>query len=77
MVRKYTKAIEGREYNTRTDNIWSINDVPTTWRKKTREQVLADGYVFLDDGTAVKAEPEPEEEEEPVEETKVEETEAE
>lgn len=72
MVKKYVVVIEGREYNTRTDAIWSINDVPTIWRKKTREQVLADGYVFLEDGTAVKAEPEPEEEEEPVEETEAE-----
>ena len=75
MVKKYVKAIEGREYNTRTDSTWSIYDVPSTWKKKTEAQILADGYIFLDDGTAIKPEDVPEEE--PVEETEVEETEAE
>lgn len=55
MVKKYTRLIEERELNTKTGDIWSINDVGKTWNAKTRAAVLADGYVFLDDGTAVKA----------------------
>ena len=68
MVKKYTRSIEAREINTRTDSVWSINDVPNAWNAKTRAQVLADGYVFLDDGTAIKPEPDEESEEEQEEE---------
>lgn len=53
MVRKYVRVLEEREINAMTGEIWKITDVPNTWRKKTEAQVLADGYVFAEDGTAV------------------------
>lgn len=61
MVKKYARVLETREINTMTGSVWAIQDVPNTWRSKTEAKVLADGYVFLEDGTAV---PAPEEEEE-------------
>ena len=61
MVNKYARPLEERIMNDKTGSVWAIQDVPKTWRGKTETKVLADGYVFLDDGTAV---PAPEEEEE-------------
>jgi len=55
MVKKYTRLLEEREVNSRTGEIWAIQDVPNTWRARTEAAVLADGYVFLEDGTATKA----------------------
>lgn len=55
MVKKYTRLLEEREVNSRTGEIWAIQDVPNTWRARTEAAVLADGYVFLEDGTAIKA----------------------
>jgi len=54
MVSKYVKVLEGRELNTRTGEIWKIDDVPSTWRKKVEKQIIADGYVILEDGTVEK-----------------------
>lgn len=52
MVNKYARLLEQRIVNTNTEGVWSINDVPNTWRGKTRTKVEADGYYFDDDGTA-------------------------
>lgn len=51
MVNKYVRALEGREINTRTGEVWNIADVPSLWEKKVRAQIDKDGYVILDDGT--------------------------
>lgn len=68
MTKKYCHALEGREINSRTGEIWTINDVPVTWRAKVEQQILADGYTILPDGTVEKIEPEPDPEPEPGEE---------
>ena len=60
MVQKYSRLLEEREINYNTDQIWAIQDVPKTWRKKTEQKVIADGYYFDEDGTAY---PVPKEEE--------------
>lgn len=52
MVQKYSRLIEEREINYNTDKIWAIQDVPKTWRKKTEQKVVNDGYHFDEDGTA-------------------------
>ena len=52
MVQKYSRLLEEREINYNTDAIWKIGDVPKTWRKKTEQKVIADGYHFDEDGTA-------------------------
>lgn len=67
MVKKYVKALEGREINSRTGEIWTIYDVPNTWKAKVEQQIAADGYIILDDGTVAKPEPDPEPEPEPEE----------
>ena len=53
MVQKYSRLLEERAINYNTDQIWAIQDVPKTWRKKTEQKVIADGYHFLDDGTVM------------------------
>ena len=63
MVQKYSRLLEEREINYNTMAIWAIQDVPKTWRKKTEQKVVADGYYFDEDGTAwPKPAPEPNEE---------------
>ena len=37
MVKKYARVLENREINSMTGEIWSINDVPNTWKKKTED----------------------------------------
>ena len=64
MVKKYARVLESREINSMTGEVWAIQDVPNTWRSKTEAKVLSDGYVFLEDGTAVPAGLAKEEEEE-------------
>lgn len=56
MVKKYVKALEGREINTRTGEIWTVYDVPATWRAKVEQQITADGYIIQEDGTVIKEE---------------------
>lgn len=56
MVAKYSRHLENRDINEKTGEVWSINDVPNTWKAKTEAKVIADGYEFLEDGTAVKKE---------------------
>lgn len=56
MVAKYVRVLEEREVNSNTDEVWTIYDVPKTWRAKTEKQILADGYEILKDGTVVKIE---------------------
>lgn len=51
MVTKYVIALEERQICDKTGEIWTINDVPNLWRTKTKKQVIADGYVFNEDGT--------------------------
>lgn len=51
MVKKYVRALEERQINTRTGEIWTIDDVPNLWRSKVEQQIEADGYIILDDGT--------------------------
>ena len=53
MVKKYVRVLENREINLATSEVWSINDVPNTWRAKTKAQVEADGYTWDEDGTAI------------------------
>lgn len=53
MVQKYSRLLEEREINYNTDSIWAIQDVPKTWRKKTEQKVIADGYHFEEDGTVM------------------------
>lgn len=60
MVKKYTRLLEQREINANTDSVWAIQDVPRTWRAKTEQAVIADGYYFDEDGTAYKAVPDEE-----------------
>ena len=52
MVNKYARLLESRETNAKTGEVWTINDVPNTWRSKTEANVIADGYYFDADGTA-------------------------
>ena len=52
MVKKYARLLEERIINDNTSEVWSINDVPNTWRSKTRAKVEADGCYFDEDGTA-------------------------
>lgn len=55
MVKKYAHVLEERQINDMTGEIWTINDVPKTWRKKTQDKVIADGFIILEDGTVEKA----------------------
>ena len=48
MVAKYVRKIE--------EDGMSINSVPNLWREKVRKQVEADGYVFDENGIAMKVE---------------------
>lgn len=60
MINKYARLLEQRQTNVNTDEVWAIQDVPNTWRSKTKAKVEADGYYFAEDGTAYKnEEPEP------------------
>lgn len=59
MVNKYVKALENRELNSRTGEIWTINDVPTVWKSKVEQRIEDDGYVVDTDGTVI---PKPENE---------------
>ena len=52
MVNKYARVLEQREINVNTNEVWSINDVPNTWKNKARAKVEADGYYFDENGTA-------------------------
>ena len=52
MVNKYARHLEHRDINVNTGEVWNINDVPNTWRAKTKTKVEADGYHFAEDGTA-------------------------
>ena len=52
MVQKYSRLLEERDINYKTGNVWAIQDVPKTWRSKTEEKVIEDGYYFAEDGTA-------------------------
>lgn len=58
MVSKYSRLLKERILNDKTGSVWAIQDVPPTWRNKTETKVLNDGYIFLEDGTAVPAESE-------------------
>ena len=53
MVNKYARLLEERIINDKTGSVWAIQDVPRTWRNKTEEKVIGDGYEFDEDGTAV------------------------
>jgi len=52
MVKKYSRLLEQRITNEKTGSTWAIQDVPNTWRDATHDKVIADHYVFLEDGTA-------------------------
>ena len=52
MVQKYSRLLEERDINYNTGETWAIQDVPKTWRKKTEDKVISDGYHFIEDGTA-------------------------
>lgn len=51
MVKKYVSALENREYNTRTEDTWKIDDVPSIWKNKVIAQIEKDGYFIEEDGT--------------------------
>lgn len=53
MIAKYVRVIENQEIYEKTGKTWSINDVPQTWRAKVKSQVISDGFIFDDDGTAI------------------------
>lgn len=53
MVNKYARLLEERIINDKTGSVWAIQDVPRTWRSKTEEKVLHDGYEFDEDGTVI------------------------
>lgn len=50
----YRRYLEQRSIYSKTGKVWTIDDVPPTWREETRALVIADGYEFLEDGTAQK-----------------------
>lgn len=52
MVKKYARLLEENAINFKTGNIWAINDVPATWRERTRNQVIEDGFMFDENGIA-------------------------
>lgn len=54
MIRKYTRLLEQHEINVNTGEVWKIQDVPNTWRARTKAAVEADGYVFDLEGVATK-----------------------
>jgi len=37
MVKLYVSKIQNKEINPLTENIWTIEDVPTLWREQVRE----------------------------------------
>ena len=56
MVKKYTRLLEQREINVNTGDTWSLNDVPNTWKARTKTAVEADGYTWDENGCAIKVE---------------------
>ena len=48
LVNKFVRKVE--------ENGMSINAVPALWRENVRKQVEADGYVFYENGSAIKVE---------------------
>lgn len=52
MVNKYARHLEDRDIYDNTGSVWTINDVPKTWRARTKIKVEGDGYYFAADGTA-------------------------
>lgn len=52
MVKKYSRLLEERQINSKTNATWAIQDVPATWREDTKAKVEADGFYFEEDGTA-------------------------
>lgn len=54
MVDRYVQALEEQQICSKTNAIWTINDVPKLWRASVISRVIADGYVFDDEGHAVK-----------------------
>lgn len=54
MVAKYVRVLENREVYDKTGSIWTIYDVPKTWRSKVEIQIIEDGYVIEEDGTVSK-----------------------
>lgn len=54
MKKKYVKALENREINSRTEEIWTVDDVPNIWKNQVLSQIAADGYIVLEDGTVEK-----------------------
>lgn len=57
MVNKYVRLLEQRQINPNTEEIWAIQDVPNTWRAKTKAKVEADHYTWDEDGTAISIPP--------------------
>ena len=54
MVNKYAHHLENQDINPKTDAIWTIQDVPKSWRNPTEAKVIQDGYYFDEDGVAQK-----------------------
>ena len=53
MKAKYVRVLEERDINSKTGEIWKIDDVPTTWRAAVTIQIEADGYIIDVDGTVI------------------------
>lgn len=54
MVKKYAKALENREINAATGEIWNIADVPDIWRGKVEAKIEEDKFYIAEDGTVYK-----------------------
>lgn len=61
MLDRYVTALKNREIYAKTGNVWRIQDVPNLWRKKAEAKVIADGFYFDEDGTALPVPPNEEE----------------
>lgn len=58
MVKKYTRILIQREININTGSTWALQDVPNTWRARTKAAVEAEGYTWDENGCAIKVEEE-------------------
>lgn len=54
MVKKYARLLEEWAINDKTGEVWIIDDIPGTWRERTRAKVIEDGFIFNEEGRAIK-----------------------
>ena len=53
MVNKYARHLEEWDVNAKTGEVWVLDDVPNTWKARTKAKVEADGYTWDEDGHAI------------------------